>query len=56
MAKYLKIEGIVEIRDDESIDLFTDKFIDFLEENKWYFGGGSNEVDENGNEINSKDE
>jgi uncharacterized protein YggL (DUF469 family) len=47
----MKIEGIIELRDDEEIDRVADKFIDFIEENGWFFGGGYKEVDEEGNAI-----
>lgn len=30
-------------------DEFTDKFIDFIESNGWYFGGGTVLIDEDGN-------
>ena len=51
MSKYIKIEGIVEIKDYQDNDLFIDEFITFVEKHNWYFGGGSKEVDEYGENI-----
>ncbi|MEK5232774.1 hypothetical protein MHB42_13485 [Lysinibacillus sp. FSL K6-0232] len=36
---------------DIDLDDFLDKFIEFIEENGWHFGGGTNHVDEDGNYI-----
>ncbi|RED36623.1 hypothetical protein [Paenibacillus sp. VMFN-D1] len=51
MAKFIKIEGIVEIRDDEDNDIFIDEFLEFIERHQWYFGGGSREVNELGEDL-----
>ncbi|MGN7356168.1 hypothetical protein ACTHPF_02295 [Paenibacillus sp. SAF-054] len=56
MPKYIKVEGIVEIKENEDNDFFMDEFIEFIEKHKWYFGGGSKEVDENGEDENHDDE
>lgn len=44
MAKEFEIAGCVEVADDVSEEEFIDKFLGFLEENDWYFGGGINEI------------
>ncbi|GIO63732.1 hypothetical protein J43TS9_53060 [Paenibacillus cineris] len=48
---FIKIEGIVEVRDDEDNDIFIDEFLEFIERHKWYFGGGSREVNESGEDL-----
>jgi len=39
--KDIKIEGIIDVRENpiSTLDL-SDKFIEFIEENNWYFSGG----------------
>lgn len=34
---------------------FTDAFIEFIESKGWYFGGGSCQIDEEGNKIEDID-
>ena len=36
----IQIDGIAEIDKDISNQEFTDKFIQWIESNGWYFGGG----------------
>lgn len=38
---YLKIDGLIEVSENpiEALE-FSDKFIEFIESNNWYFGGG----------------
>ena len=38
--KEIEIQGCVTVPEEVSIDDFIDKFIAFIEENKWSFGGG----------------
>lgn len=40
MIKEIEIQGCVTVPEDVSIDDFIDKFITFIEENNWSFGGG----------------
>lgn len=42
----IEIKGCVEVPGDVTVDEFTDNFIDFLESNGWYFGGGINVYNE----------
>lgn len=44
MRKEIEIIGCVEIPPDMTIDEFTDAFLEFIESQKWYFGGGFNEI------------
>lgn len=48
----IEIDGCV-FADNGDIDLddFLDKFIEFVESNGWHYGGGTNQVDEDGNNI-----
>lgn len=48
----IEIGGCV-FADNGDIDLddFLDKFIAFVESNGWHYGGGTNQVDEDGNNI-----
>lgn len=39
----IEINGCVDVPDEVTVDEFLDKFIDFIESNGWYFGGGVNE-------------
>ncbi|WP_442600762.1 hypothetical protein [Paenibacillus sp. KN14-4R] len=41
MSRFNKLEGVIEIKDEQTEDGFTDKFIDFIEANGWFFGGGT---------------
>ncbi|MBC3899201.1 hypothetical protein GH811_06175 [Acetobacterium malicum] len=47
----MKISGIVEVNDNVDIYQFWDEFIDFIESKGYYYGGGLNEVDEDGELI-----
>ncbi len=40
MIKEIEIQGCVTVPEEVSMDDFIDKFIAFIEENKWSFGGG----------------
>lgn len=40
MAKEFEIQGCVIVPEEVSMDDFVDKFIAFIEENGWSFGGG----------------
>ena len=40
MIKEIEIQGCVTVPKEVSMDDFIDKFITFIEENKWSFGGG----------------
>lgn len=40
MIKEIEIQGCVTVPEEVSMDDFIDKFIVFIEENKWSFGGG----------------
>lgn len=40
MIKEIEIQGCVTVPQDVSMDDFIDKFIAFIEENGWSFGGG----------------
>ena len=42
--KEFEINGCVSVPEDLSYDEFWHKFIDFIEANNWYFGGGINEI------------
>lgn len=42
--KEFEINGCVSVPEDLSYDEFWDKFIGFMEDNNWYFGGGINEI------------
>lgn len=40
MIKEIEIQGCVTVSESVSMDNFVDKFIAFIEENRWSFGGG----------------
>ena len=40
MTKEIEIQGCVSVPEEVSMDDFIDKFITFIEENGWSFGGG----------------
>ncbi len=42
--KEFEINGCVSVPENLSYDDFWDRFIDFIEANKWFFGGGINEI------------
>lgn len=44
MRREFAINGAIEVPMGLSEDEFWDKFIDFIEENNWYFGGGIREI------------
>jgi uncharacterized protein YggL (DUF469 family) len=51
---YEYIEGCICANDDNKSvehDEFWDKFIDFIEVNGWHFGGGTKQIDAEGNEV-----
>ena len=41
MNKEIEIDGCVSIQNDLTHDEFLKKFINFIETNGWYFGGGT---------------
>ena len=41
MAKEIEINGCVTVQNDLTHDEFLEKFINFIEINGWYFGGGT---------------
>jgi|GEM_PF-457329 len=43
MEKEFEIQGNIVLIEKMSIDRFHDVFIDFIESNNWFFGGGINE-------------
>ncbi len=49
----IKIDGCVYATNEEDIieEEFWNVFIKFIEEKGWYFGGGLNQIDEEGNYI-----
>ena len=51
MSRYIEINGVVELPDKVDHDQFWNEFIDFLEDNGYYFGGGTKEIDEEGNPV-----
>jgi uncharacterized protein YggL (DUF469 family) len=57
MKKGVEINGVVyALKGNVNHDEFLDAFIDFVESKGWYFGGGTKQVDEEGNvrQIKSK--
>ncbi len=40
MIKEIEIQGCVTVPEEVSVDDFIDKFLAFIEENNWSFGGG----------------
>ncbi len=44
MSKEIKIGGVIETPDDMTVDKLSDAFLQFVEQNGWYFGGGFREV------------
>lgn len=44
MRKEFEINGCIEVPMALSEDEFWNKFIDFIEDNNWYFGGGIKEI------------
>ena len=42
----IEINGCVKVQDTVDLNLFSEKFIDFLESNCWYFGGSIDEYKE----------
>lgn len=44
--RVIQIEGCVEVPCDVTEDGFLDKFIRFIEDNHWYFGGGVQMIDD----------
>lgn len=49
----IKIDGCIYATNEEDIieEEFWNVFIKFIEEKGWYFGGGLNQIDEEGNYI-----
>lgn len=52
----IEINGCLFSKKDEDIDLddFLDKFLKFVEDNGWHYGGGTNQIDTEGNKIDTK--
>ena len=51
MSRYIEINGVIELPDNADHDQFQNEFIDFLESKGYYFGGGTQEIDEEGSPI-----
>ncbi|WP_408895319.1 hypothetical protein [Paenibacillus taichungensis] len=52
MKKGIESNGTVFANQGDVVnDEFLDKFIAFIESNGWGFGGGSKQIDEDGNDI-----
>lgn len=49
--KYFKIEGIIEISDENDLDSVVDLIINSLKHDNGFFGGGIKEVDSEGNDT-----
>lgn len=49
--KEIEINGCIEISNDATMDEVINKFIEFVESNGWYFGGGFKTII-NGHYIN----
>ena len=49
--KYVELDMMLTIKDDECVNDVFDKFIEFVENNGWYAGGGMKEVDKDGNAV-----
>ncbi|BDH62493.1 hypothetical protein MTP04_26230 [Lysinibacillus sp. PLM2] len=51
----IEIDGCV-FADNGDIDLdnFIEKFIEFIEDNGWHFGGGTNQIDSDGNMVKTE--
>ena len=45
-AMEIKIIGCVEVQDNVDLNSFSEKFIEFLESNGWYFGGSIDKYNE----------
>ena len=45
-TREIKIHGCCEVPKNIPFEEFYDKFIEFVESNGWYFGGGINEFKE----------
>lgn len=53
----IEIEGCIDVRENWiSSDEFTDKFIQWIEENNWYFGGGIKEYHDESDAENKETE
>ena len=52
--KYLRIDGVITVPKTSGLTVkeLETKFLQFIEENKCFFGGGSSEVDSDGNVLN----
>lgn len=46
----IEINGCVKAEDTVDLNLFSEKFIDFLESDGWYFGGSIDEYKEDTDE------
>lgn len=49
----IRLDGCVYATNGEDLseEVFSNAFIEFIEEKGWYFGGGLNQIDEEGNFI-----
>lgn len=53
--KEFEINGCISVPEDLSYDEFWHKFIDFIENSNWYFGGGINEDGTNADHVLDQD-
>jgi len=44
MDKEYEIEGLLLLKEEISADQLTERIIEFVESNEWFFGGGLNEL------------
>lgn len=51
MSRYIEINGVIEVPDEIDHDAFCYQFIRFCEDHHFYFGGGTQEIDDKGNVI-----
>ncbi|MGM0750258.1 MAG: hypothetical protein ACQEUS_21030 [Bacillota bacterium] len=52
----VKIEGVIySLEGDLGHNNFMDEFLEFIESKGWHFGGGSSQIDEEGQQIDDID-
>lgn len=56
MAKYMDMSFLVEVPDSMTLDAFVDEFIEWLNSKEYSAAGKTIEVDEEGNQIERKEE
>lgn len=45
-TKCIRIDGVIEVQEDLSLDEFLNSFIAFIESHGWYFGGKTSDEPE----------